>query len=343
MEEPLLSAATLSNAGALLRAAPCQNNGLHAQVGEWAEWSDALERAASWLNGVHSRIVDGGDVGAGMASLHESLSLLRRKWDREEWRRFCLEIARNHPLLQVLHRCPFTRHGFTRPRGYAGDAALIDYLYTERLVEECHPGALIYHFMYQQPSPRSVRERRLLLARELDEVAERVHRPRILSMACGHLREAELSRAVKAGRIGELIALDQDALSLAEVARQHPAGLVHTHCDSVRSILQGRTRFEGLDLAYSAGLYDYLAEGTAQRLTRLLFGMLRPNGRLVVANFATCPEAGYLEAFMDWWLVYREEAQVQAFTAEIPPEQIASQHMFRDSERNVIYLQLTRR
>ncbi|HYO54503.1 class I SAM-dependent methyltransferase [Archangium sp.] len=270
--------------------------------------------------------------------------MLRRKWDREEWRNFCLEVARTHPLRALLHQCPFTRHGFERPRGYAGDAALIDYLYSERGgVDLTRLGASIYRFMYQQSSPRSVRERRRLLAEEVDAAAERVHLPRILSVACGHLREAESSRAVVEHRIGELIAFDQDPLSLAEVVRQHSNHAVRTVCGSVRSILLGRTRFESMDLVYSAGLYDYLAEGTAQRLTRLLFEMLRPGGRLVLGNFAQCPEAGYLEAFMDWWLIYRNEAQMRALVSEIGPAEISSQRMFHDSSRNVIYLVLTRR
>jgi extracellular factor (EF) 3-hydroxypalmitic acid methyl ester biosynthesis protein len=63
----------------------------------------------------------------------------------------------------------------------------------------------------------------------------------------------------------------------------------------------------------------------------------------VVGNFAQCPEAGYLEACMDWWLVYRNEDQMQTLVSEIPSAEIASQDMFRDSEQNVIYLVLTRR
>jgi hypothetical protein len=319
-------------------------NKLAAPVMEWVERSDALERATAWLDGIYAQMREGGEVGANMETLHRGLSLLRRKWDREEWRAFCLEVARTHPLFTFLCQCPLTRYGLERPRGYAGDAGLIDYLYDERSAGRLEPpGSHIYHFLYQQPSSRSVRERRELLSREIELAAARLQRPRILSVACGHLREAEHATAVAEKRVGEFIAFDQDPLSLAEVARRHPGGPVRTVCGSVRSILLGRTRFESMDLIYSAGLYDYLAEGTAQRLTRLLFGMLRSGGRLVVGNFAHCPEAGYLEAFMDWWLVYRDEAQVQAFVAEIDPSEIAFQQMFRDSERNVIYLVLTRR
>jgi extracellular factor (EF) 3-hydroxypalmitic acid methyl ester biosynthesis protein len=311
---------------------------------EWVDWSNALERAACWLDDIHWQIARGGELQLGLESLFRGLTLLHRKWDREEWTRFCLEIVRNHPLRELIHQCPYTRHGFEKPRGYAGDAVLIDYLYEECETAGTPLGRAIYHFLWRQSGPRSVRERRELLAREIDAAADRVRQPRILSVACGHLREAEHSRAVAEGRIGQLIAFDQDPVSLEVVAQQHPGELVKPVCGTVRSILMGKTSFPELDFAYSAGLYDYLSEAVASRLTRLLFGMLRSGGRLLVGNFATrTPDAGYLESFMDWWLIYRDENQVRAFASEIDPAQIANVEMFRDSVENVIYMVLTRR
>jgi hypothetical protein len=82
----------------------------------------------------------------------------------------------------------------------------------------------------------------------------------------------------------------------------------------------------------------------ATRLTALLFGMLRSGGRLLVANFAEYPpETGYMEAFMDWWLTYRDEDDMRAMLAEVPMDQLATVRLFRDSVDNVIYLELTRR
>ena len=279
-----------------------------------------------------------------MAELYAGLYHLRRKCDREEWHVFCLESTRSHKLRELLHQCPYSAHSYARPRGYAGDADLIDYVYSERHMGSSPLGQDIYRFLYEQPGPRCVRERRMILAREIDEVAERVRRPKILSVACGHLREAEQSRAVARRQVGMFLAVDQDEQSLAEVARQHPGGAVTPVCDTVRSIILGRSAFKGQDLIYSAGLYDYLSSCTAQRLTRQLFGMLRPGGRLVVANFASStPDAGYLEAFMDWWLVYRDEAEMEGLTREIAPKELARVNMFRDSVGHVIYLELERR
>ena len=310
---------------------------------EWIERSDAFLQADVWLHEILARL-KGGDVHADMSALYQGLHLLRRKCDREEWHVFCLESTRSHPLRELLHLCPYSRHGYERPRGYAGDAELIDYVYAPRATAASPLGRSIYEFLYQQTGPQSVRERRLILAREIDTIAERVKKPRVLSIACGHLREAELSQAVAERRVGRFLAVDQDSASLEEVARQHPGGIVQPVCDNVRSIVLGRSVFEPQNLIYTAGLYDYLSQNVAQRLTHRMFDMLAPGGRLVIANFAlSTPDAGYLEAFMDWWLVYRDEAQMRGLTDGIAPEQVGMVNLFRDSVGHVIYLELERR
>ncbi|MFP2900728.1 class I SAM-dependent methyltransferase [Corallococcus sp. 4LFB] len=306
---------------------------------------EAFLEAREWLDALHARMMQGPDdtLHQGMTDLHGGLIERRRQWSPELWKRFCLELARKHPMRPFLHQCPFTRHAFERPRGYAGDAALIDYLYMDHAADELHAGREIYRYMHGQPSARSVRERRELLARMMDETAERRPDGRVLSVACGHLREAESSRAVAERRLEELIAFDQDPVSLAEISRLHPGGIVRPVCGSVRSLLAGKAVFTDLDFAYSAGLYDYLSDSVAARLTALLFHMLRPGGRLLVANFAVHPpETGYMEAFMDWWLTYRDEDGMRGLLSETPLEQVANVRLFRDSQDNVIYLEATR-
>ena len=116
------------------------------------------------------------------------------------------------------------------------------------------------------------------------------------------MREAELSSALAEGRIGEFLALDQDPQSLAHVQRELGEKGVQTVQSSVRAILAEKTGFENMNLIYAAGLYDYLSDRVAARLTRLMFDMLAPGGRLVIANFAPClPEVGYMETFMAWY------------------------------------------
>jgi hypothetical protein len=50
-----------------------------------------------------------------------------------------------------------------------------------------------------------------------------------------------------------------------------------------------------------------------------------------------------MEAFMDWWLVYREEGDVAGWMEEIPKAQVQRRELFRDETENLVYLELRRR
>jgi len=86
---------------------------------------------------------------------------------------------------------------------------------------------------------------------------------------------------------------------------------------------------KNLDLVYAAGLYDYLSQPLATRLTKTMFDMLRPGGKLQVANFVPDhPEVGYMETFMQWSLIYRTESQLEDVAKEIPAPEIADKRTF---------------
>jgi len=284
-------------------------------------------------------------VFAGMAHLVGELRRTRDALSADEWNRFCLEECPRHPLHDLVQQDPFTRHSFERPRGYAGDAGLMDIIYGRTPVpENTTPlGHTIYKFCMNAPMLQSVRARRVVLAAGLDAAVEKVEAPRALSVACGHLREAEFSDALAEGRLDTLVAFDQDECSLAEVRRSCAHLKVEAVADSVRDLLNGSVAFSPFDFIYSAGLYDYLLEPTARRLTARLFEMLRPGGTLLLANFLPdLRDAGYMEAFMRWPLVYRTPEQMDALAGDIPEAKIARRECFFDPPGCVVFLELTR-
>ena len=285
------------------------------------------------------------NVSDAMDSLHSSLRLLRGRLAPVEWKAFCHSQCHVHPIKEALHQDPFTRRSFMKPRGYSGDAVLIDYLYGNATPGPAVSdlGADICRYMCRQPSAYSVQDRRDLLAAMVDETAAAAPHPRILSIACGHLREAKHSRAVSEGRVAEYVAVDQDPESLARVTEELPYRWIKPAACSVRSILSGKVIFSDFDFVYAAGLYDYLTQAVATRLTRVMFGMLRSGGRMLVANFAQSqPECGYMEAFMDWWLIRRDEPEMSALGEEIPAVEVSSRRLFRDVQENVVYLEITK-
>ena len=77
------------------------------------------------------------------------------------------------------------------------------------------------------------------------------------------------------------------------------------------------------DFIYAAGLYDYLPPPIAEALAALTFGMLKSGGRLLISNaIDTVKDAGYMELFMDWWLVYRSSDEVSSLLSRLPSEDI---------------------
>ena len=67
------------------------------------------------------------------------------------------------------------------------------------------------------------------------------------------------------------------------------------------------------DLIVSAGLFDYLDESLAAGLLELLADHLRPGGAVVITNYADSAIGRYLmDWIVDWQLVYRNEADMQA-------------------------------
>jgi extracellular factor (EF) 3-hydroxypalmitic acid methyl ester biosynthesis protein len=257
------------------------------------------------------------------------------------WQSTIDAVIAPHRIRAMLHEDPLTRRAFQKPRGYPGDAELLDLIYRVRPYKGAMTplGALIHEFAPSQPSCVSVSERREILGRLIDHTAAERPLPRILSLACGHLREAQLSEAVRTNAIGEIVAVDQDPLSLEVLVRELKNPRITPVNASIRRFLFDPTIYGDFDLIYSAGLYDYLDDETARRLTSSMFAALRPGGSLVVANFAPeLPDIGYMEAIMDWRLIYRDERGVASFCDDLPADLIREQRMQRDTGGNVIYL-----
>jgi extracellular factor (EF) 3-hydroxypalmitic acid methyl ester biosynthesis protein len=301
--------------------------------------------AAALLDDTYERLRDG-DISS-MSDFVARLNAIRGRLAVPEWRGVIDEIVSAHPLRDILHEEPFARRAFQKPRGYAGDAPTLDLIYGESPFPPeglSEIGARLFRWARVQPACLSVKERRLILASLIDQVASEYDNPRILSLACGHLREAQSSEAVLNGRIAEIVAVDQDAESLALVAREQSAHNVTTCRASVRRFLAAPAAHGLFDFAYSAGLYDYLEDRVASAVTRALFASLRPGGLLLIANFRPdLRDIGYMEAVMDWQLIYRDEAAITACAETIPDAEIEDRAVFCDSVENVVYLTVRKR
>lgn len=288
--------------------------------------------------------IDAGEVHAAMGRLCRALADVRCHVSGSEWQRIGAAL-RSHRLHSLLLQSPFTRRAFEKPRGYPGDAMLIDLVYGcgERPRIDSGLGYALYSWEFDTPGCRSVRHRRVRLAREIDAVADQHGTASVLAVACGHLREIEMSVACREGRVS-ITALDQDPESVALVRREHAAAVVEARLGTVLSIIRRGLGRSDYALAYAAGLYDYLDAPVATALTAALFSSLKSRGRLLLANFTPDnQDTGYMEASMDWHLIYRDEEQMLQMLRRVPSSQIADMEQFRDPEGNITYLRVIRR
>ena len=63
-----------------------------------------------------------------MDELTWELRGLRRGMKSDDWKSF-VGACRSHRLRDLVHSDPFTNWSFSRPRGYPGDASLLDFIY----------------------------------------------------------------------------------------------------------------------------------------------------------------------------------------------------------------------
>jgi extracellular factor (EF) 3-hydroxypalmitic acid methyl ester biosynthesis protein len=295
-------------------------------------WKEALEH------------LDAGRGETGTRLIGDAFLRMRRSLPHDAWRSFASSLV-GSAQHAILHQDPLTGRAYRKPRGYAGDAVMLDMMYGSAAIPEDTSvvGSTVFSYTSVSPASQSVTARRDFLADYVDTAAREYSKPDVLCVACGHLREGQRCRSLASGRLGKFVALDQDARSLRVVGAEQKHFGVEPLLSSVRGILNGTLSHERFDVIYTAGLYDYLETPVATALTTTLFGLLKPGGRLLIANFAPdLIDIGYMEAAMDWWLIYRSEGEMQDLIARVPTDELASSRVWRDGLGNIVYLEARR-
>jgi SAM-dependent methyltransferase len=291
--------------------------------------------------------IDQGQFFEALSALYDGLRNIRQHYSTEDWTQFITRY-RQHAISHFFWQEPLSRRAFERPRGYAGDPLMLDMQYDFEKLEsspyeatQSEVADLLYYDLNRiAHANHANRERRRILSRKIDQTSERVANPYILSVACGHLRETSDSAAVKNKMIGKFVAIDQDQEALS-VATEAIKDFGETIPASVIDIIRNKVPLPTFDFIYSIGVYDYLSDKIAKRLTNKLFQLLNPGGRLLIINYHPgSPTIAYMEAVMDWWLIYRNEDQMQELLGEIPKEDINDIDIFVESNQTIIFMEL---
>lgn len=314
-----------------------------------AELRDAVAQLLLVLELARSGFLEGGRTSGVVSRLAGELHLLRRASTAAIWQNLIV-AAQAHPVMEFLQQDPLTNWSFTKPRGYSGDAGLLDIYYKhpsmDHLLTECTDlGRQIYDYTSDVPACAAGRERCEILARFVDETAERTEQPaEILAVAAGHLRESGICRSLQNGRIKRWVALDQDPISVGTMTRDLSGSVVSPMNGSVLGLLRRSYKFGRFDLVYASGLYDYLQEKTAVKLMQRLVEMLRPGGTVLFANFSDeITSDGYMETFMDWPLILRSADDMwRIIDASVDRNAYETEVWYGDN-RNIVYGTLRKR
>lgn len=270
------------------------------------------------------------------------LHKLRRQVAPAVWQKL-VPLAQQHRVAEYLIQDPFTRWSVEKPRGYSGDAGLLDIYYKHpaadgTVASSTLLGRQIYAYTSEAASSVAGRERRDILARTVDETAGSVEKAEILAIACGHLREAERSDALAKRKLQRWIGLDQDPVSVATVNNDFAGTAVEAIHGSVRGILRRAYALGTFDLVYASGLYDYLPRAIGVRLLQRAMELVKPGGEFLFANFSDeITTDGYMETFMDWPLILRSADDMRDIINAALGGNSFEADVYYGSNRNIVY------
>jgi extracellular factor (EF) 3-hydroxypalmitic acid methyl ester biosynthesis protein len=267
-------------------------------------------------------------------------------------------------LMPLLAACPLHKRAYEKPLGYAGDYRMMELCFAREPMGDTLFGRFLFAMSRRFGLVRTAVAREAVLR---DAIRRAVARRgpgeeplRILAVAAGPAMELRrwLQEVDQLERPVEVILVDQDRAAHESAHRQVTRILLERHHGmlpvtvrclhfSVRQIVSPRTPEEhavvsetlpGMDLVYSTGLYDYLPDAVAQRLTQRLHTLLRPGGRMLLGNMVEAPDSTWImEYALDWPILYRTEPDMRRLAERLapPPARVA---VVRDATDGCLFL-----
>jgi extracellular factor (EF) 3-hydroxypalmitic acid methyl ester biosynthesis protein len=293
-----------------------------AQVANWSAGLTADETAT---------------IVAAFHALADELNALRDSLAPYAWDELILAL-RTSELLPILLQEPLTRWSYHRTGGYPGDAQLISLICTEGDIEEglvgvSAIGRRLHRALRSRTLCTALQDRERVAAEVLGGVASRTSAASLLAIRAAHLREIGTDQAATWGRI---VAVDHDQAALDKIAARLPNA--ERRRRPTRDILSGQPEGERFDAIYAPALFDCLPKAAAGRTLSRLRALLRPCGRLVICNFAPdAADRGYMEAFMDWKLIGRDEDDMRRLATHANPD--GETRVYREHSGQVVILE----
>jgi extracellular factor (EF) 3-hydroxypalmitic acid methyl ester biosynthesis protein len=273
-----------------------------------------------------------------------------------QFERFEAAAGRIPPDLQPIHAkyarrllhpvvlgAPFAFRCIQKPLGYAGDYEVVN-----MILRHAPEGNSLYHrllnrwFTSQAPAVAHRNRIAFLVQRLVAETlrVRRQKRPiRIFNLGCGpagEIQEFLSTHELSDAAHFDLLDFNQETLDHTRAvlsALQQERGRqtqIEFSKKSVAQYLKAQAKAETAaaagtyDLAYCAGLFDYLPDSVCKQLIESMYAKLAPGGLLLATNVdPSNPIRNWLGLILEWHLIYRDGHQMRALApAGAVPEQV---------------------
>lgn len=231
-------------------------------------------------------------------------------------------------LLSIFTEAEINKHIYDRPFGYPGDFVSMNYIYDfhNELLGKNTFEKFINHLTTTIPISLSNIKRKKVLKEKIIEIIKKNNgKAKITSIACGPAKEIiELSIETKLLVESQITFLDFEKKALDFVKKNLPpyihAQFIHTNLIDLIKNKTSDIFSKQQDLIYAFGIYDYLNDLIAKKLTKILFQSLGDSGELFICNVAKEKESlrAYFEFLGEWEMIYRTKEQLKQLTQSIP-------------------------
>jgi extracellular factor (EF) 3-hydroxypalmitic acid methyl ester biosynthesis protein len=237
-------------------------------------------------------------------------------------------------LHSLVINAPFANRSFQKPLGYSGDYEMMNMIHRNQPEGRSLYEKLIHSLLIGQWPAISVRNRVAHLEENILTETARVARTgniaRILNIGCGPAWEVQSflkTTAISDHADFTLIDFNEETLTHAGQKLVDAKSLFSRHTsirtqqmsvfELLRRTQKNSKNNEKFDLIYCAGLFDYLAPETCRALINFGYDSLSPGGLMLIANMDDSkPFRNFIEATMDWHLIYRDSLEMLSLVPE---------------------------
>ncbi len=237
-------------------------------------------------------------------------------------------------LHSLVINAPFANRSFQKPLGYSGDYEMMNMIHRNQPEGRSLYEKLIHSLLIGQWPAISVRNRVAHLEENILIETARVARTgniaRILNIGCGPAWEVQsFLKTTAISDHADFTLIDFNKETLTHVGKKlvDAKNLFSRHTsirtqqmsvfELLRHTQKNSKKDEKFDLIYCAGLFDYLAPETCRALINFGYDSLSPGGLMLIANMDDSkPFRNFIEATMDWHLIYRDTLEMLSLVPE---------------------------